>query len=241
MSSKLFFTFAILLSSYFNLQAQENPFQSERYIETTSKIDTLVIPDRIYLTIIINEKDTKGKVSTEELEQKMYSVLAELGINLKKQISLLNIKSDFRQYFLRKKDVFKSKSFSLLLYDSNSAGKALIALENNGISNVYLDRTEYSKLEDLKLNLRSKAVEKAKVQAIASISPLKQELGKAIYISDINPNVADVLSGKTSGIVIRGYSSGYSNQLYGNATKIINIDFDKIKIESAITIKFELL
>ena len=171
----------------------------------------------------------------------MTSVLTSLGINLNNQLSLSNIKSDFRQYFLRKQDVHKSKSFSLLLYDSNTAGNVLIALENNGISNVYLDRTEYSKLEYLKLKLRSEAIEKAKKQAMASVLPLNQKLGNAIYISDLNASVEQALSGRASGVIIRGYSSGFSNKFYGNTSQLINIDFDKINIESAITVKFELL
>ena len=41
------------------------------YIETQASADTLVIPDEIKLSIIIKEIDSKGKTSTEVLEQEM--------------------------------------------------------------------------------------------------------------------------------------------------------------------------
>ena len=240
MQPKQTLCFLLILLCGFNTQAQVRQLQNEHYIETIAKVDTLVVPDRIYLTITIQEKDFKGKVSTEVLEQKMMSVLRGLGIDIENQLSLFNIKSNFRQYFLRKKDVHKSKSFSLLLYDTATAGNVLIDLEKAGISNVYLQRTEYSGLEHLKMNLRASAIKKAKSQATASVTPLEQNIGKAIYISDLKSNVERVLSGKATGVVIRGYTSG-SSSLYGNRSPSANIDFDKIKIESSITVHFELL
>jgi lysozyme len=43
--------------------AQTKNFIDLPYIETSAKVDTLVVPDKIYLNIMITEKDTKGKIS----------------------------------------------------------------------------------------------------------------------------------------------------------------------------------
>ena len=212
------------------------------YIETTAKIDTLIVPDRIYLNITINEADSRGKISIEKHEHLMKSVLTGLGIDIKKQLSLFHIKSNFRQYFLRKKDVLKTKSFSLLLYDSETAGNVLTSLEQKGISNVFLYKTDYSKLDELKTNMRAKVIKKAKQQAMLSAQSIDQSIGKAIYISDLDPNTNQAFSGHTSGIKLRGYSGEYINTALGiNRASDIKLDFDKIQIESAITAKFELL
>ena len=42
--------------------SQTKTFIDLPYIETSAKVDTLVIPDRIYLNISITEKDSKGKI-----------------------------------------------------------------------------------------------------------------------------------------------------------------------------------
>ena len=60
----------------------------------------------------------------------------------------------------------------------------LAALEEKGISNVHLSKTNYSQLEELKHHLLSKAVTKAKMRANAMARPLGQYVGNALYISD---------------------------------------------------------
>lgn len=61
----LFLTFVTIHSF-----SQTKNFIDLPYIETAAKVDTLVVPDRIYLNISIAEQDTKGKIAVEELEKK---------------------------------------------------------------------------------------------------------------------------------------------------------------------------
>ena len=70
----------LTLQSY----SQTKNFIDQPYLETTSVVDTLVVPDRIYLSILITEADTKGKISVEELENRMNTKLITLGIDTKK-------------------------------------------------------------------------------------------------------------------------------------------------------------
>ena len=182
---KLIFLLFILLSTL-NGYSQTKNFIDLPYIETSAKIDTAVTPDKIWLSITVTEKDTKGKVSVEEQENKMAQVLKSLGIDLKKQLKLTDLSSNFKKYFLRSQDVLKTKSFSLVVYDAVTAGKVIQGLEKQDIANVELEKTEYSGLEQLKLELKSKAVLQAKKQAEAMVRPLGQKVGKAIFISDDN-------------------------------------------------------
>lgn len=227
----------ILLLTFLTFQSysQTKNFIDKPYLETTATVDTLVIPDRIYLSILITEKDTRGKTSVEELENRMNTKLIALGIDTKKQLTLSDVSSNFRKYFLKSKDVLKNKAYTLLVYNAETAGKVMVGLESIEISNVYLSKTEYSKIEQLKIELKQKAVVKAKMQAESMLKPLNQNLGKAIYISDLNSNITNMLQGKSAGIRIRGYSS--LNEVKYNP---IDIEFEKIKMESTIIIKFEI-
>lgn len=212
--------------------AQKN-YIDQPFVETSAKVDTLVIPDRIYLTIIISEKDTKGKTSVEELESKMVNKLNSIGINLSKQLSLNDLSSNFKKYFLKQQEVLKAKSYSLLVYDAKTAVKVIVELENENISNVSLEKTEYSKIEELKLELKSQAVLKAKLNAISMTKPLGQKIGRAIFISDLD-NDYNGLSGQVSGIRVRGYSS----KVKANSYESIDIEFQKIKVEMEVNAKF---
>jgi hypothetical protein len=126
------------------IKAEKN-FIDYPYIETTAKTDTLVIPDNIYITIILNESDSKNKKSTEELEIVLEQTLKKININTQKDLSLLDYSSDFKKYFLKGQNVLKVKNYSLLVHDAITAGKVLAELENVGISNVEISKTEYSK------------------------------------------------------------------------------------------------
>jgi len=216
--------------------AQNKNFIDQPFVETSAQVDTLVTPDRIYLNIVILEKDTKGKTSVEELEAKMESALKRLGINTKENLTLNDLASNFKKYFLKPQDVLKSKAYTLMIKDAKTAGMVIIELENIEISNVILDRTEFSKIEQLKLELKSKAIAKAKKQAEYMASPLNQKIGAAIHISDQSDNSLNyALQGRVSGIQIRGYSSIREEDF-----KPADIEFEKIKVESSVAVKFKL-
>jgi uncharacterized protein YggE len=216
--------------------SQTKTFIDLPYIETSAKVDTLVIPDRIYLNISISEKDTKGKVSVEELESKMNEKFKSMGINIETQLSLNDLGSNYKKYFFKQQDILKNKNYTLLLYDAKISGKVLIALEEMEISNVFLEKTEYSKVDKMILTLKSKAIEKAKSQAIAMTKPLNQKVGNAIFISDYNAEILRGLAGSASGIRIRGTNSISAKKEYVPA----DIEFEKIKIETEINVKFKL-
>ena len=197
--------FLLLMGANFCFSQTKN-FIDQPYLETTATVDTLVTPDRIYLSILITEKDTKGKISVEELENKMADKLKSIGINLDKQLTLSDLSSNFKKYFLKRNEIMKSKAYSLIVYDAITAGKVIAGLEEIGISNIELEKTEYSKMEELKLELMSRAVKKAKNQGRAMLQPLHQVLGDAIYVSNNNTDIINMLNGKVEGVEIR-YSS----------------------------------
>ena len=218
----------------FQTYSQTKNFIDKPYLETKATVDTLVTPDRIYLSILITEKDTKGRTPVEELENRMNTKLIALGIDTKKQLTLSDVTSNFKNYFLKRTDVLKNKAYSLLVYDAVTAGKVIVGLESIEISNVHLSKTEYSKIEQLKMELKQKAVYKAKMQAESMLKPLNQKLGKAMYISDVNSNIARILQGKSAGIQIRGLAVINKEEEYDP----IDIAFEQIKLESSITINF---
>ena len=97
---------------------QTKNFIDQPYLETTAMVDTLVKPDIIYLDILLRESDNRNRESVEELEIKMASKLVSLGIDLKKQLSLSDLGSNFKKYFLKQKDVLKSKAYQLKVFDA---------------------------------------------------------------------------------------------------------------------------
>ncbi|MEZ4810167.1 MAG: SIMPL domain-containing protein [Allomuricauda sp.] len=216
-----------------NVFAQSKTFLDVPYLETSAQVDTLVTPDKIYLSITIQEKDSKGRKSVEEQENKMAQRLRGMGIDLDKQLVIKDLSSDFQKYFLRGKEVLKSKQYSLLVYSGKQAGEVMVALEQLDIANAYLEKTEYSKMDQLELELKSKAVKKAKQKAEALTQPLGQKVGLAIHIQD------------TSSPYYPRYNQAPRMELKAAAMDMagpepLDIDFEKIRVETTVEVKFAL-
>ena len=234
MKNSTIFLFLIFIFS--NSFSQSKNFIDQPYIETEAQVDSLVVPDRIYMTITLNEADSKNKKSTEQLENQMNRVLKSIGIDIKKDLSLLDFSSDFKKYFLSSQKVQKIKMFSLLVRDAKTVGRVLVGLEKAKISNVTIEKAEYSKAEELILSLKSKAILKAKKNAESVSKPLGQEVGKAIFISDFN-SVTNAMQGKAAGVVLTGTSRIYANR--AKETNFVS-DFKKLKFLVRLNVKFKL-
>ena len=163
----------------------------------------------------------------------MASALEKLGIDLKKQLKIEDLASNYKKYFLRKKSILKSKNYELVVYDGLTASKVLVHLEAKGIANVRLIKTAYSKTEALKLILRSKAILKAQTQANFLIKPLDQVLDKAIYISD--KYYSNNYYPKTMNRMKVAYDSVRVLE------KPMDLEFSGIKIESEVVVRFSIL
>jgi uncharacterized protein YggE len=213
--------------------AQEKNFLDHPYIETSADVDTLVVPDRIFLNIMLTEKDTKGRISVEDLELKMETALQSLGIDTRTNLSMEDVASNFKKYFLKTQDVLKAKSYSLMVGDAITAGKVVVTLEDLGISNVQLTKTEYSKSESLLLQLRAKAISRARLQAEYLTKPLDQQVGKAIFISDLDPMyISTALQGDVP-VLFR-----VMNQQ--DRKSAADIEFAKIRIGCQVQVRFML-
>ena len=225
----LFITTVLFSATIF---AQSKNFLDTPYLETQAQVDTMVTPDKIYLSIIIQEKDTKGRVSVEEQENQMAKRLKALGIDLNEQLVIKDMGSNFKKYFLRQKEVLKSKQYSLVVYSGKQLGDVMMALEQLDIANTSIEKTEYSKMDELELELRTRAVKKAVQKANALTKPLGQKVGMAIHIADNSQyypryNQAPMME-------MKAVSSDMGN------AQPLDIDFEKMEVETTVSVKFAL-
>ncbi len=225
---KLFFSLLILSSiSSFSQTKNEN---NKPYIEVSAEADTLVVPNKIWINVVLNEKDSKGKKSVEDLEKEMISKLKEIGINTEKDLSINDISSNFKTYFLRQNDIFKSKSYSILTKSAVETSKVFIGLEKIGISNVRLQKIENTDEDKIKLLINAKAILNAKKTAESFTKALNQKVGNSIEITSYSDIVNQLYTRAASGYMNRYEAESTPDQP--------NIEFEKIKIFSGVKVKF---
>lgn len=223
----------VLISAEISAQIGEKNFIDLNYIEVTGKSEMEVTPDLIYLKVQLSEKDTKNKVSVSQLESKMIGKLTEIGIDIKKDVLIKDISSNFKEYLLTRNTIFLSKEYQILVRDGKTASQVFIGLEEIGISNVSIERLDNSNIiqfrKDVKVNAIKAAKEKAELLAMA----VNQSIGRALYIKEFEYNY---------------FNDRYSNKIVtynasaGGAVGDLPPDFsfEKIKLEYSILCRFEL-
>jgi len=189
--------------TFFLGQSQTKNFIDQPYIEVSGSADTLVTPNEIFIRIILSEKDSRDRVSLEELERKMVIALKGLNLDTEKDLTTADINSNFKYYLIKSKDVIKTKLYMLKVKDALIASQVFIKLEELGISNTSIDRVDHSDLENIRNVMRANAIANAKTRANALTKPLNQTVGQAIHILDAE-NYNQQLQGRVAGIQIRG-------------------------------------
>ena len=230
--SRLIFTFLFFLSYTAFAQNHDKNFIDQPYLDVTGHADSLVTPNEIYIKINITEKDSRDRVSVEEYEAKMIEGFNGLGLSPEKDLVTNDLGSNYRFYLLKKKDVMKSKQYTLKVSDAVTASKVFMLLEDLDISNSSIERVDHSEKEAIKNITRIKAVENAKTKAIALTKPLNQTVGQAIYLTD-NESYGNSLEGRVAGVVVMGYGRTKSAD-----KPLPKIEFEKIKISTTVNIKF---
>ena len=221
-----------------NLFSAQREFLDQPYIEVEAEADTLVVPDRIYVSITLNEADSKNKKSVEEQEKQLETILKKLKINTDKDLSVLGYSSDFKKYFLKGQSILKTKKYSLLVRDAYTLGNVLISLEEVGISNTEVEKVEYSKSKELLLELKSEAVKRSRITADKLVKPLNQKAGKALYISDTNyGGIEDYEYVTVRNIALQemDYKKESASEEF-----LRKLDFQKIKFSTTVYVKYQL-
>ena len=212
-------------------------FIDQNYIEVTGNADIEVAPDKIYLKIFLNEKDFK-KQNLSEIETNMIQKLIEIGIDVNKNLAIKDFVSSFQSYWILKSDIQLIKEYELLVNDSKTAGRIFLEFKKLGISNITIDRLENSEIDKYELEVKAKAIKNAQEKAKTITNSINQDIGRAILIQEIETynRGNKTLQGRVAGIRIRGASSFKETS---NARET-NIDFEKIKLDYNIIVRFEL-
>ena len=158
--------------------AQEQPEVYPSYIQVNGRAEKEVTPDEFYLQIVINERDSKGKISVESQQRDMIAALKKLGIATDRQLTVSNVSSTF----FKKNTALASAKYQLKLTSAAQLSAAWQALSDLGISDVSLVKVGRSDLESLKQEVRKAAIVDARTCAEELAGAIGQQVGKCFNI-----------------------------------------------------------
>ena len=147
-----------------------------------------VAPNEIYLSITINERDSKGKISVDEQQREMLAALKKLGVKPDSQLKMVDLTSS---YFKRGNALAKAQ-YELKLGSAVEVAKVWRALDGLGISQVTVTKVSHTDLEKFKAETRTEAIRAARDNARALAEAIDQKAGKCFWIADYSSPVRTV-------------------------------------------------
>ena len=185
-----------------------------------------VSPDEIYLSIRLDESDTKGRLPIEEQRRKMFSALKKAGVDAEKQLFVQDMSSD---YFRRGRSLAATQ-YELKLSSAEAVRKVFDALDQAGVTNVDVIRTSHSDMEGLRSEARTKAIQNAQQRARELAEAIGQSIGACYEISDFTTS--------TQGVYRK-------NMLMSTAMDAVveaepNVAFEQIEVNYNVSAKFYL-
>ena len=232
---KTIFVLALMAGISTAAVAQQNVSitESQNYIEVVGYQKAEVAPDEIYIAFQINESDSRGRVSVESQERDMIRALQNLGIDIEKQLTVRDMSSDFKKYILRRTDIQASRSYELKVPDARTAASAFGALAGVNVANASITRAEYSKIEEFTLQNKAAAMKTAQEKAALLAGAIGQTIGRAIFIQDFEV-------GYRPYVVANAMTKSMDVTAMGVEETLPNVEFEKITVESRVTVRFQL-
>ena len=222
----------VLIFLVFEFRSTAQAVDIRRKIEVIGSAEQEVTPDIIHVTITLKEYvDGKNKISITDLEKQLEQAVVDAGIS-KSDFTVNNISS--WNYSLQKKknpDFLASKQYGIKFHDLNKFNSILSKVDAKGIQSTNIDSYDYSKIDQLKNELKLKALVSARDKAGLLLSGIGQKLGDPLSIME-NDN---------SSFPVRQNMTFMRKNMADTATEDSDIDFKKIKLSFEIHAIFEII
>lgn len=184
----------LTLTIFVGLAHAQTPMPTQptiKKIEVTGTAEEEVVPDELYFTISLkeyfkDEKNQKDKVAINVLERQLIAAVAKAGLP-KEDLRIGGI-SGYRNVWPKPKkpaQFLEGKQYVLKLANLNKVDGVLADVDPRGIENVYLSRTEYSKREQLKRDVKIKALKAAQEKAQYLAAAVNEQIADVLEIREV--------------------------------------------------------
>lgn len=173
-----------------SMSAMAQQADLRKKISVSGNAEAEVTPDIIYISISLKEyfkdNNNKKRVEITDLENQLYNAVLKAGIP--KENLMVNNISGYNYATEKKKnpDFLASKQYRLKVTDLNKWNQLIASVDAKGIAYTNIESYDYSKIEDLKKELKIKALQAAKAKATYMVEAIGEKLGGVIDIQEVN-------------------------------------------------------
>ncbi len=226
--------FTVFMFILLTAEAQEKNFIDENYIEVAGRAEKEFAPDMIFLEITITEKDSKGKSSLERQEKDLFKRFTNIGIDISKKVQIKDISTSLEKYLLKKNSILMTKSYIVIVDGTPQLIALFEQLEQAAITDVSITKAELSNYDEAGREVMAMAARNAANNARAVAEALGRKVGKAIFIQSY-ASFPRTLYLTTS--YRRAVDESMAKEF---SAPEVQPDFQKIKLEHQVTVRFSL-
>jgi len=218
----------------------------QKSITVSGTAETEITPDIIYVQVDLREYDKKGagKISIDNIKANFLQACKNAGI----ADSLITVNSyqGYNNIWLEKKnrkkdpDMKAGISYLVKLSTPQQIDKLVDALDDEATQNFFIAKLDYSKMPELKKQLKINAIKAAKAKAQYLTEAIDEHIGGAISITDGEDN--NYGSG-LGNVTVNGYYPqvrAQSNMTYDFDKGSGGIAFKKMKFQFQVNVEFAL-
>jgi uncharacterized protein YggE len=220
-------------------QVKNEQIDTRPYIDVTGTAEKEVVPDEIFINIVLRERyENKEKMTIDIQEEKLKTSLKEIGIDIKNLV-LSDANADYVKIKWKTKDLLTEKDYTLKVTNADAVSKVFGVLDKLTINDAFILKVSHSLIDSLKKEVKIKAIQAAKAKADYLLAAIGEKTGKAIVVEERDYALFQQQNRFLNEVVV---NSNYSNQGLNYKEKEEDvIQFQKIKIQSGVFVKFLIL
>jgi uncharacterized protein YggE len=234
---KILIAFAFSLFLLEAIAQETKPIQKSISVSGSSEIE--VVPDEIYVQVDLREYNKKNgdKVDINTIKNNFLAACKNIGLT-EKDVTVQSYQGyDNNYWWIKKKkenpDLKAGISYSIKVSKVDMLDALVDKMDDEATQNFFIAKASYSKIDELKKDLKIAALKAAREKAIYLSEAIGEHIGEAITINDpteVNPPP-------------RPY---YANEMMKAArtedstAPAMDVDFKKIKLQYEVNVVFAL-
>ena len=229
--------FAMILLATQLIAQEQKPIQ--KTVSVSGSAETEVAPDEIYVQVDLREYNKKNgdKIDINNIKNNFLAACKSMGLT-DKDVTVQSYQGyDQNYWYLRKNkkqnpDMKASISYWVKVDNVSKLDALVDKMDDEATQNFFIAKAEYSKMDELKKDMKIAAVKAAKEKATYLSEAIGEHIGDAITIND--PTEIDNTP--------RPY---YANATFkasadNAAEPALDVDFKKIKVRYEVSVVFSL-
>ena len=233
----------LFLAAFFTIKStaqQIAVIPPQKTISVNGSAQKEVTPDEIYVQVSLREYDKKGggKVDIETIKNNFLAACKSIGLNDTDVVVQSYDGWDGNYWWYKKKkkenpDMKAGITYWVKVNSTNKMDDLVSKMDDEATQSFGIAKTDYSKMDDLRKQLKIEAIKAAKEKAAYLAGAINEQVGSAITINEPNE-------------VVNYPRPMYSNMalkqaaVEDNAEPPMNVDFKKMKIQFDVNVVFTL-